>query len=247
MTLYEIISPAIDDKSDILNNPLEPIIEFRVPGIICPYCGQTWSGSRRTRVEIKDVSMQKRLYRPRPIQFEDWQELKRELVEGSGMTTHPMPGDILGFPKYKKTKDVPLRVDFVHMTHGFLLIRKSAALVLDEAGIKGWEGLPVIIEDRGGLISEESENYYEVNIIEQVLQRGFEEGQMTCGYCKRNKANIIEGLEVAHQFDNSKYMFNVNMNPNRVFCTNDTQKVIQYSRMSNIAFKYAPFKIERLN
>jgi hypothetical protein len=62
MTLYRLTYPDYErDGEYITANPIQPIHDLWLPGLICPACGETWAGSRRLYLPLPDPALQGRL------------------------------------------------------------------------------------------------------------------------------------------------------------------------------------------
>jgi Protein of unknown function (Gmx_para_CXXCG) len=231
--VYEIRRPYYSsDQESKKSNPLVPINIISLPGIICPSCGETWSGSRRLYLPIQNEGVRRQLEQKPPLSMTAWAVLASKVKQETGFSGELRPGDVFGTPTYRQTGK--LYMECIHAGMGRIIISDNLRNDWINIGLSGWHSKKIdVLPTKQS--KEEGKEFFELLIDRNIDQEEYKLCAPICSVCRRESSKIHSGYETIIADEKSLYLFNINRNPNRIFATKNTIDVIKVTDNMTIA------------
>ncbi len=221
MRFYRLARPKYGSYQEQAQaNPLRPIQDMYLPGVICDLCGKTWAGNRRTYLPVGDPELREQL-RGRPIPWRNWVMLAEAVRRDVGLAEDAelRPGDVLGTP-IAELRTGALS-DFSHPFPGHIVVNRRVAEALVDAGMTGFHTVPVDIRaEPGAHVPQELPALYELIVHGTAWREGVDLDRITdCLHCHRHIFPPPHDAAVdVSRWDGSDF-FHVDLNSNIVLVT----------------------------
>jgi hypothetical protein len=236
MKFYQLTHPEYStDQQDRFANPIQPVPDIWLPGIICAICGATWAGSRRIYLPITDTRLRQKLH-GRPLPEADWYALEREVREQAGVpaNVHLYPGDVLGIPRAELLSTEIF--DFMHPFPGQLIVTSTVVDTLQRAALSGFKPIQVQLSWGRDVKNPPTSLpvLYELIITGQAWRVNMDESHITaCSHCGRTIFPEPEFLVVDERRWDGSDFFHVDHNPNIVLVTERVCNILSEEKFSN--------------
>jgi Protein of unknown function (Gmx_para_CXXCG) len=231
--IFEMRRPYYkSDQASKRANPLAPVEIISLPGVICPYCKETWSGSRRLYLPIRSRVLRNKLSCKPPLPLEDWLKLADKVKLETGFSGRLQPGDVFEYPRYKQVGKIS--TSCIHAGVGRIILSNNLCMDWLKVGISGWYSAPAQIIDIENSILDKGGRYVELVACKNINQESNEFAAPLCKGCMRQSSFICNDRLLSTEILKEPTIFNINNNPNRVFLNKTAAVAIRGMNISNI-------------
>lgn len=233
MNIFEIKSPRYkSDREERSCNPIEMSQKYFLPSMNCIECG-IWAGSDRIRKKFGEDALQEfgAFNYLSPL---EWEQNKKLWAERLGLNAEELtPGAELGMPVATLiAEQVP---DFMHPFPGQLIVTSQVMRALLEMSISGLAFAQVEVSFAHDVPSNASlPEFYEFVVVGRAWRKGIEKRDITiCETCGRITFSDA-GFELDQERWDGAGVFNIDKNPNRIFCTSEVANCFVDQDFSNL-------------
>lgn len=236
MRFYRLTHPYYQsDREENAANPVLPMRDVWLPGIICSACGSTWAGSRRLYLPVSDERL-RRCLRGGPVPEPRWLELVAAVRRTADLPNDLklMPGDVLGRPIAELlATELP---DFIHPFPGQLIVTAEVLGTLQHARLTGLR--PVLVESRWSKkirrAPEIIPDLYELLVTGGAWRVGIDARAITvCQHCGRTVFPNPDHMVIDEQRWDGSDFFHVDQNPNIVLVSERVCEILADHHFAN--------------